>query len=95
MKQAHKLIIGTNTREPSRLASRTVGCARRMIVGIIGLTVLAAGVAMIILPGPAVIVIPCGFGILATEYAWARTVLAGLKNRAARLKKGSSCLTSP
>lgn len=95
MKKALELIIGTKTRKPSRLFSRTMGCARRMIVGIIGMTVLAAGVAMIVLPGPAVLVIPCGIGILATEYAWARSVLAGLKNRAVRLKKGSTCPSNP
>lgn len=37
-----------------------------------GGTVLLLGVAMIILPGPAILVIPLGIGILATEFAWAR-----------------------
>jgi hypothetical protein len=30
---------------------------------------------MIILPGPAFIVIPAGIGILATEFVWARSLL--------------------
>jgi tellurite resistance protein TerC len=34
--------------------------ARRIIVAVIGFTVLAVGVAMIVLPGPAVVVIPPG-----------------------------------
>jgi tellurite resistance protein TerC len=45
---------------------------RKLIVAVIGLTILLIGVAMIALPGPAVIVIPLGLGILATEFAWAR-----------------------
>ena len=49
--------------------------ARRIVVLIIGMTVLLIGVAMIVLPGPALVVIPVGLAILATEYAWARRLL--------------------
>ena len=45
---------------------------RKLIVAVIGVTILLIGVAMIALPGPAFIVIPVGLGILATEFAWAR-----------------------
>ena len=45
---------------------------RKLIVGVIGITILLIGVAMVVLPGPAFIVIPVGLGILATEFAWAR-----------------------
>ena len=45
---------------------------RKLIVAVIGLTILLIGVVMIALPGPAFIVIPLGFAILATEFAWAR-----------------------
>ena len=48
------------------------GAFRKLIVGVIGMTILLLGVAMIVLPGPAFIVIPAGLGILATEFAWAR-----------------------
>ncbi len=46
--------------------------ARRVVVSVVGMTVLLIGIAMIVLPGPAVVVIPIGLAILATEYAWAR-----------------------
>jgi uncharacterized protein (TIGR02611 family) len=46
--------------------------ARRVIVLVIGGTVLLVGVAMILLPGPATVVIPLGLGILALEFVWAR-----------------------
>jgi len=34
--------------------------------------VLAIGVALIVLPGPALVVIPLGLAILGVEFAWAR-----------------------
>jgi len=33
------------------------------------------GIVMIVLPGPATIVIPLGLAILASEYAWARRIM--------------------
>jgi len=45
---------------------------KRVIVSVIGATVLVIGIALVVLPGPAFIVIPVGLAILATEYAWAR-----------------------
>ncbi len=48
---------------------------RRLVVAVIGMTVLVIGIAMIVLPGPAIIVIPAALGILATEFAWARSAL--------------------
>ncbi len=49
--------------------------ARRIVVMIIGSLVLLVGVAMIFLPGPAVVVIPAGLAILATEFEWAQNLL--------------------
>jgi tellurite resistance protein TerC len=48
---------------------------RKHIVGVIGLTVLVFGLALIILPGPAIVVIPVGLAILASEFAWARRII--------------------
>jgi uncharacterized protein (TIGR02611 family) len=46
--------------------------ARRIVILIVGMTVLLVGVALLFLPGPAIVVIPVGLAILATEFAWAR-----------------------
>ncbi len=70
---------------------KTLGQARRLIVIVIGFTVLAAGIAMIALPGPAVVVIPIGLAILATEFIWARKLLATVKERLGRIRKGNGC----
>ena len=51
------------------------GPLRKPIVAVIGSTIFLIGVAMIVLPGPAVVVIPIGLGILATEFAWARRAI--------------------
>lgn len=48
---------------------------RRIAVALVGGTVLTVGVAMVVLPGPAVLVIPAGLAILATEFPWARRLL--------------------
>ena len=49
---------------------------------LLGSSVLLVGVAMIILPGPAILVIPAGLAILATEFAWARALLHKIKDKA-------------
>jgi uncharacterized protein (TIGR02611 family) len=56
--------------------------ARRIVISIVGFTVLAIGIAMIALPGPAFIVIPAGLGILGLEFAWARRWLQKVKEKA-------------
>ena len=48
---------------------------RKVIIAVIGTTVVLIGVALIILPGPAFIVIPIGLAILASEFLWARRVV--------------------
>ena len=55
---------------------------RRVIVSVVGATVLLIGVALLVLPGPAFIVIPIGLAILATEYAWARRWLKKVRRMA-------------
>lgn len=50
----------------------TLQQAKRVVKIAIGFTVLLIGIAMIVLPGPAIVVIPIGLAILATEFVWAR-----------------------
>ena len=60
----------------------TLRQARRIAIVIIGFTVLLAGLALIVLPGPAFIVIPVGLGILSIEFAWARRWLNRIRTTA-------------
>ena len=61
---------------------------RRIITAVVGGVILLAGLVMLILPGPAVLVIPLGLAILATEFPWAQRWLsvAHAKFRTAREK---------
>jgi uncharacterized protein (TIGR02611 family) len=52
---------------------------KRIAIFVIGSTVLAIGVALLVLPGPAFIVIPAGLAILAVEFAWARRWLRRMR----------------
>jgi tellurite resistance protein TerC len=58
--------------------------ARKIVVAVVGGTVLALGIAMIVLPGPAIVVIPIGLAILGTEFIWARRLLRRFKSEAQR-----------
>ena len=57
-----------------------VRAVKRALIFIIGISVVAVGTAMLVLPGPAVVVIPAGLAILGTEFAWARRVLDRVKD---------------
>lgn len=73
----------------------TLKQAKRLVVALIGITILGIGVAMIVLPGPAIVVIPIGLGVLATEFVWARRLLHDIKARfPGRAKNGPSASAS-
>lgn len=60
--------------------------SKRIAVTVAGLTVLAAGVAMLALPGPGLLVVVLGLAILASEYVWARRALDLAKRKAKEAK---------
>lgn len=57
--------------------------AKRMFIFVLGVAILAAGVAMLALPGPGVLVIIVGLVVLATEFTWAEKALDKTTERAA------------
>ena len=65
-------------------AQLTYNAARRIIVGVVGVTVLLLGIVTIVTPGPAVIIIPVGLAILSIEFAWARLWLRKLRESISR-----------
>ena len=54
---------------------------KRVCIAVIGGTGLVIGILMIVLPGPAILVIPLGLAILAIEFAWARMMLQKLRDK--------------
>jgi tellurite resistance protein TerC len=63
----------------------TYKLAKRIVVSIVGGTILLIGLIMLMLPGPGLVVIPIGLGILGLEYAWARIWLAKVKAKGSEL----------
>lgn len=61
--------------------------ARRIVVLILGTSVLLVGIAMIVLPGPAIVVIPVGLGILAIEFTWAKRWLKKVRQVAEKINR--------
>ena len=56
--------------------------AKRIAVTVVGAALLLAGLAMMVLPGPGLLVIILGLAVLATQYAWAAALLERTKGYA-------------
>lgn len=54
---------------------------KRLFVALIGGTLLFIGLAMVVLPGPAFLVIPAALAFLGVEFMWARRLLGWLRER--------------
>ena len=67
-----------------RAVSFTYKTGRRIVIAIVGSSVLLLGIVMIVTPGPALIVIPVGLAILAVEFVWARQWLKKLREMISR-----------
>ena len=65
----------------------TYKVARRIVVGVVGVTVVLLGLVMLVTPGPALVVIPVGLAILSLEFTWARMWLRNLNDRARRAER--------
>ena len=66
--------------------------ARKIVVLVIGASILLFGVALLVLPGPGTVVIAAGLGVLATEFIWARRWLRRFKETGVEL--GRSVMNS-
>jgi len=64
---------------------RTVEQVRRVFLIVAGFTLLLAGVLMLVTPGPGMLVIFLGLGLLAAEFVWARRLMERLKQEGGRL----------
>ncbi|GAA0292299.1 TIGR02611 family protein [Streptomyces polychromogenes] len=62
-------------------ANRSLHLSWQVGVFVVGLVVIGAGVAMLVLPGPGWVAIFAGLAIWATEFAWANLVLRWTKRK--------------
>ncbi|MCX6152153.1 MAG: PGPGW domain-containing protein [Ignavibacteriales bacterium] len=63
------------------MVTKSLKQIKKIIIGVVGFTVLLIGIAMIVLPGPAIIVIPAGLAILGSEFLWAKKILEKVKEK--------------
>jgi tellurite resistance protein TerC len=64
---------------------RTVEQVRRVFLIIAGFTLLLAGVIMLVTPGPGILVIFLGLGLLAAEFVWARRLMDRMRRQSGRV----------
>lgn len=60
---------------------KTLKQIKKIIIAVVGFTILVLGLLMIVLPGPAFIFIPLGLTILASEFVWAEMWLKKVKSK--------------
>ena len=61
---------------------------RKLVVGVIGSLLLGLGTILLIIPGPGLLFIALGLGVLSLEFDWARKLLVSVKQRFAGRKAG-------
>lgn len=72
---------------PFKIVARFIARnSKRVAVTVAGFVVVLAGAAMLVLPGPGILVIIAGLAILATEYVWAQRLLRIAKEKANQAK---------
>jgi hypothetical protein len=69
---------------PREIVRFILRSTKRIAVTIVGGLFVLAGLAMLVLPGPGIVVVVIGFAILGTEYAWAAAALERTKRAAAK-----------
>jgi uncharacterized protein (TIGR02611 family) len=65
---------------------RTIQQAKRLLKILIGFTLLALGIIMVVTPGPGALTIVLALGVLAAEFVWARRLLDRVKEQGVRLR---------
>lgn len=66
---------------------RTIQQAKRFLKILVGFTLLALGILMIVTPGPGVLTIALALGVLAAEFVWARRLLDRVKEQGVRIRQ--------
>ncbi|MFY2790526.1 TIGR02611 family protein [Rhodococcus sp. KRD162] len=61
--------------------NKSLDLGYRITVGVVGTLVLALGVVAIPYPGPGWLIVFAGLGILASEFAWAKSALRFVRKR--------------
>jgi tellurite resistance protein TerC len=62
---------------------------RKLVIFLIGTSIVLIGCVLFFTPGPAIIVIPVGLAVLATEFIWAKKLLKKFKETTSSITKSA------
>ena len=62
---------------------------RKLVIFLIGISIVLIGCVLFFTPGPAIIVIPVGLAVLATEFIWAKKLLKKFKETTSSITKSA------
>ena len=62
---------------------------RKYFIFLIGISIVLIGCVLFFTPGPAIIVIPVGLAVLATEFIWAKKLLKKFKETTSSITKSA------
>jgi uncharacterized protein (TIGR02611 family) len=82
----HPIIQRLQVRKERHLARSRL---YRLVFAVVGFTVLLVGIAMLVLPGPGLLVIVLGLTLLALEFAWAERMLERTVDRMERARQAT------
>jgi len=68
----------------TRMRNRIPPGARRTAVAVAGSMVVVVGLALLVLPGPGLLLLTAGLALLASEFAWAQRWLTRVRGHAKR-----------
>jgi uncharacterized protein (TIGR02611 family) len=72
--------------------NRNLSRLKKLVIAAVGAAVILGGLAMLVLPGPGLVVIFLGLAILATEFLWAKHLLHRVTVWV-RKRRGKDCTT--
>jgi hypothetical protein len=59
---------------------------RKLVAGVIGSLLLGVGAILVFIPGPGLLLIALGLGVLSLEFDWAKKILVRVKKWVAKPK---------
>jgi hypothetical protein len=60
---------------------------KKSAVTVVGIALVAGGIALLVLPGPGILLVAAGLAVLATEYVWAQRLVGKAKESAKKAQK--------
>jgi hypothetical protein len=60
---------------------------KKSAVTVVGLVLVAGGIALLVLPGPGILLVAAGLAVLATEYVWAQRLVGKAKESAKKAQQ--------